>query len=220
MLIVWTGSILSDWHNAMNWNPQQEPTSTNTAAINTGTVRGPPIRSSLRSPSMAAQLSGPALVRANRVMNGNSGFLAASGSLTVESNGVVSLQTAGEKNLDWPDDHTGSVLWTGGTFKSGTTIRNSGPRGQSRFVADARRPRPSQWFPSTFESLTTAVCSARARLRDQHYSVCLSKTNSGWWRSRSGTLRFDRGAQLDGMFITASGAAVQFRPGKILRTGR
>ena len=114
--IVWNGSISTDWHNATNWIPQQVPTSTDTAVINSGIVQLTTNAQFLALTFNGGTLSGPVLVRSNRVMNWNSGFLAASGSLTVESNAVVNLQTGGEKTLDGPMTNSGAVLWTGGTF--------------------------------------------------------------------------------------------------------
>ena len=36
--LTWTGAISSDWNNRTNWNPQQVPTSSDTAVVNSGNV--------------------------------------------------------------------------------------------------------------------------------------------------------------------------------------
>src|SRR5262245_5837476 len=95
--ITWTGAVSSDWNNATNWSPQQVPTSTDTAVVNSGTVVVATNAQFLALTFNGGTLSGPVLVRSNCVMNWNDGVFSAGGSLTVQSNAVVNLQTGAAK---------------------------------------------------------------------------------------------------------------------------
>ena len=78
----------------------------------------------------------------------------------------------------------------------------------------------AQWFASTFEVfVNNGTFRKSAGTGAALFSVAL-QNQFGVVEVQSGTLRFDRGEQLDGMFITAAGAAVQFRPGELPSTRR
>jgi hypothetical protein len=100
--------VSSDWHNRTNWTPQVVPTGLDTAIINSGTVLLTTNSQFFALNFNGGTLTGPVLVRSNCVMNWNNGLLAVSGSLTVESNGVVNVQTASDKYLDGPLTNAGS----------------------------------------------------------------------------------------------------------------
>ncbi|HEX5222972.1 MAG TPA: immunoglobulin domain-containing protein, partial [Verrucomicrobiae bacterium] len=216
--IVWTGLVSTDWNNATNWNPQQVPTSTDTPVINSGTVVVAPNAQFLALTFNGGTLSGPVLVRSNRALNWNGGVLA-NGSLTVESNGVVNLQTSDAKYLDSPMTNSGAVLWTGGTFY----VRNNNSgilgrvvnRGLWQMQGDFTL---GQWFSSAFEVFVnngTFRKSAGAGVGSGNVAL---QNQFGVVEVQSGTWRFDRGQQLDGLFITEAGAVIQFYQGTFTYT--
>ena len=163
-------------------------------------------------------LGGPVLVRSNCVMNWNNGVLAG-GSLTVESNAVVNLQTSNTKHLDGPMTNSGSVLWTGGTFH----VRNNNSailgrvvnRGLWQMQGDLDL---AQWFGNALEVfVNNGTFRKSSGTGVGIFSVSL-QNEFGAVDIQSGTLRFDRGQQLDGLFITAAGAVIQFNSGTFTYT--
>jgi len=212
--ITWTGLVSSDWHNATNWNPQQVPTSVDTAVINSGTVQLTTNAQFFALIFNGGTLSGSVLVRSNRVMNWNSGALSASGSLTVESNAVVRLQTANIKDLNGPMTNSGTVLWTGGTF----TIRNNNSgnlgrvvnRGLWQMLGDLNL---AQAFGTGFEIFVNNGTFRKSSGTGIGIFGVVLQNQFGVVDVQSGVLRFDRGEQLDGMFITSAGAIIQFDGG-------
>ena len=212
--ITWNGSVSTDWHNPTNWTPQQVPTTTDIAIINSGTVVADTNAQFFALHLNGGSLSGSVVVRSNSVMNWNSGTLLASGSLTVETNGALHVQTGSTKYCEGALTNAGTVNWTGGLVY----IRNNNGSRKGHVV--------NQGLWEMHGNLT---------LEDWHGTGLEIFTNNGLFRKASGTgvgkfnvvldnllgtvevlsgtLRFESGVQLDGLFIAGSGAAMEFSGG-------
>jgi len=167
----------------------------------------------------SGSLFGSVTIASNAVLNWKDGLVGAGASLTVQSNGVANLLTSAPKYLDGPLTNSGTVLWTGGTFY----IRNNNAgnlgsvmnRGLWQMQGDLDL---NQWFATGFEIFSdrgtfrksggTGIGSISVTLQNQFGTV----------DAQSGTLRFDRGTQLDGLFITSLGAVIQFNTGTFTYT--
>jgi len=206
--------VSSDWNNATNWNPQVVPTSTDTAVINSGTVVLTTNSQFFALNFNGGTLSGTVLVRSNCFMNWNNGTLAANGSLTVESNGVVYLQTASAKYLDGPMTNSGAVLWTAGTF----TVRNNNGGSLGRVVNRGLWQMQgdldlNQWFTTGFELFVNSGTFRKSSGAGIGTFSLVLQNALGTVEVQSGTLRFDRGEVLDGMFLAGAGTVIQFNAG-------
>ena len=115
--------------------------------------------------------------------------------------------------------NSGSVLWTGGTFY--VRNNNSGKlgrvvnRGLWQMQGDLDL---AQWYGNALE-----VFVNNGNFRKSNgtgvgiFSVGL-QNQFGVVDVQSGTLRFDRGQQLDGLFITAASTVIQFNAGTFTYT--
>ena len=165
-------------------------------------------------------VGGSVTVASNAVLNWSSGFLTAGASLVVESNGVVNLLTAGEKYLDGPMTNSGSVLWTGGTFN----VRNNNAGylgsvvnlGLWQMQGDLAL---SQAFGSGLEVFVNSGTFRKSSGSGAGAFSAVLQNALGIVEVQSGTLRFDRGEQLDGLFVAAAGAVIQFAAGTSTYTG-
>jgi hypothetical protein len=213
--ITWTGAVSADWNNATNWTPQQVPTSMDAAVINSGTVQVTTNARFLALNLNGGTLAGALLVRSNSVLNWNSGVAIATGSsLTVQSNGLVNVQTGADKYLDGALTNRGTVIWTGGNFY----IRNNNAAQRGRAVNLGLWEMQGDltlgdWYNNGLETFSNGGIFRKASGAGiGTFNVVLDNA-LGTFEVVSGTLRFNRGQQLDGLFIAQSGAILQFNSG-------
>jgi len=147
-------------------------------------------------------------------MNWNGGTLLAGGSLTVESNGVVNLQTGADKYCDGAVTNHGTVNWTAGIFylrNNSTSLKGSVLNlGIWEMQGDLAL---NDWYNNGLEVFSnggifrktsgTGIGTFNAVLDNQYGTI----------EVQSGTLRFNRGPQLDGLFIAGAGVVIDFRGG-------
>jgi hypothetical protein len=212
--IVWTGLVSSDWNNPTNWTPQQVPTSSDVAVINSGTVTVATNAQFLALNLNDGSLTGPVVVGTGSILNWSKGFLLPSGSLTVQSNGVLNLQTGGAKYCDGSLTNHGTVNWTGGTFH----IRNNNAAQKGQVVnlglwemqGDLTL---ASWHNTGLELFHNGGIFRKASGSGRGIFNAVLDNEFGALEVLSGTLRFDQGVQLDGLFIVSSGAVMQWHRG-------
>ena len=213
--IVWTGAVSSDWNNRTNWNPQQVPTSSDTAVINSGTVTvasTPPFYALTLN---GGTLTGPIVVANNCVMNWNGGRLAQGSSLTVQANGVVNLASSTEKDLACRMTNFGQVMLSGSSFyllNDNSTYFGSvtnvgvwtlqGDVGVGAYFGNG-----SGFFGNSGilrKTLGTGISAMGA---------AVTNGPAGTVAVETGTLRFDGGLRLDGTCVAAAGTVMAFNAG-------
>lgn len=212
--IVWTGAISSDWNNRTNWNPQQVPTSTDTAIVNSGNVVLAPNSQFFALTFTGGTISGPVFVATNAIMNWSSGRLAPGSSLTIAGNALLNLISSGEKDLAGPMTNFGHVVYSGGTFSvmnDGSTYLGSITNlGYWEMQGDLPI---NQWFGNDFAIFGNAsVFRKTAGTAIAVISMPFINT-AGTLDVESGTLRFDHGERLDGTWIAGAGTAILFNSG-------
>src|SRR5262249_47480253 len=124
------------------------------------------------------------------------------------------LQTSDTKYLDGPMTNSGAVLWTGGTFH----VRNNNSSNLGRVVNRGLWQMQgdlnlAQWHATASEVFVNNGTFRKTSGAGIGYFSIGLQNQSGVVEVQSGILRFDRGEQLDGMFITAAGAVIQFNSG-------
>ena len=167
----------------------------------------------------SGSLSGSVTIASNAVLNWKDGVVGVGASLTVQSNGVANLLTSGTKNLDGPVTNFGTVLWTGGTFY----VRNNNSGSQGRAVNRGLWQMQgdldlAQWFATGLEIFNNSGTFRKSSGTGISYITVLFQNQLGNVDVQSGVLRFDRGTQLDGLFSTTFGTAIQFNTGTFTYT--
>ncbi len=216
--ITWTGAVSSDWNNRTNWNPQQVPTSADTAVINSGTVTvaaAPPF-SALTFNS--GTLTGPIVVGNSCVMNWNGGRLAQGSSLTVQASGAVNLAGSTEKDLACPMTNFGQVVLSGSAFY--ILNNNSAYQGwvtNAGLWAIQGDVNLASYYGNGYGLFANSgILRKTAGTGISAIGVSLTNGPAGTVDVQSGTLRCDGGAQLDGTFIAAASTVMAFNGGTFL----
>ena len=213
--ILWTGLASSDWNNRTNWNPQQVPTSSDTAVINSGNV-------TMASNAVFSVLSfnggfitGPVVVGTNSVMNWNGGRLAQGSSLTVLSNGLVNLAGSAQKDLGGPMTNFGRVVLSGSAFY---LLDNNNTWQGSVTNLGVWEIQGDFSIGNYFGNLATVFGNGGTLRKTTGagvgvVGVVLTNGASGTVQVDTGTLRFDDGGRLDGTFVAGAGTVVAFNGG-------
>ncbi len=216
--IVWTGAVSSDWNNRTNWNPQQVPTSADTAVINSGTVTvaaAPPFSALTFN---GGTLTGPIVVGDSCVMNWNGGRLAQGSSLTVQASGLVNLASSTQKELACPMTNFGQVVLSGSAFY--VLNNNSAYQGWVTNVglwAIQGDVNLGSYYGNGYGLFANSGILRKATgTGTSAIAVSLTNGPAGTVDVQSGTLRLDGGAQLGGTFITAAGTVLAFNAGTFL----
>jgi len=213
--ITWTGAASVYWTNSANWSPPQVPTSTDTAVINSGNVTVEADSDFGTLNFTGGFITGPVVVRTNRVMNWSGGRLNQGSSLTVLGNGLVNLSTSTQKDLGGPLTNYGRIVLSGAGFN---VLNNN-----------------SSW-QGAVTNLGTWEIQGDFNLQNYYGNVYTIFGNSGVLRKtagtgigvfgtvlmngpaaavdvQSGTLRFDGGGRLDGTLTAAAGTVIDFHNG-------
>ena len=210
---TWTGAVSSDWFGASNWSPNGVPgaldnvtianggaplvghnTSVNNATLTSGTIGG----SGTLTVTNTFTWSGGAVT--------NTLVIATNATLLINSGSGVSLPNATLVNQ-------GTVQWTGGGITGGPgTLITNGSGGL--------------WWLQTDNTLALGNTAAltnglfvnngtvrKTRTTGTTYFGSLNFTNNGEVDAQSGTIAFQSGGTLSGVYNTAAGATIQFGGG-------
>lgn len=213
--IVWTGAVSTDWNNRTNWNPQQVPTSADTAVVNSGNVVVATNAQFYALTFTGGNISGPVVVETNCLMNWSGGRLTSGSSLTIVSNALLNLTTATEKDLGGPMTNFGHVVWNEGSF----VVMNDG---SSYFGSISNASlwemqgdlTLGQWFNNnvaTFGNSGTFVKDAGTAIGV--LSLPFVNGSSGTVDVETTTLRFDQGLLMNGSLFAQTGAIMLFNAG-------
>src|SRR3954465_10243689 len=212
--ITWTGAVSTVWTNSANWSPAQVPTNTDTVIINSGSVTFATNSVFSVLNFNGGNLFGPILVASNATLTWNGGRMDIGSSLTVQSNAVVSLLTATEKDLGGPMTNFGQVNLSGNGFY---VINDAGSwRGSvtNTGLWDMQADVPiNSYFGganATFGNRGTFRKSAGSGTGVMGPSFF---NGQGICDCESGTLRFDNGGRIDGPFIAGAGDTIAFNGG-------
>jgi hypothetical protein len=162
---------------------------------------------------------GSLTVASNGVLNWKDGLVGAGAALTVQSNGVANLLTSAAKYLDGPLTNSGSVVWTGGAIY----VRNNNAGNLGRIVNRGFWQMEgdldlAQWFANGLEIFHNSGTFRKSSGTGMGSITVLFQNQLGTVDAQSGILRFDRGTQLDGLFLTAPGAVIRFNAGTFTYT--
>ena len=162
---------------------------------------------------------GATTVRSSGTLNWSGGRFAQGSSLLVQSNGVVNLLTSSEKDLGGLLSNFGQVVHTGGTL----SVMNDGAGWSGMVVNLGVWEMQGDVTVNTYFSSDYAVFGNGGRFRKTAGTgtgvISLPFNNTdGAVEVWSGTLRFDHGQQLDGLFTAQAGAAIAFNSGTFTYT--
>jgi hypothetical protein len=162
---------------------------------------------------------GPTLVESNATFNWLGGRFGTGSSLLVQSNAVVNILGAAEKQMGGPMTNFGSVLWSGGGF----TIMNESSsylgfvtnlgiwEMQGNLTMNQYWGNNNERFGNRGSFLKTLGTGTGV------ISVPISNP-AGFINVLSGTLRFDNGLNLDGQFTAGPATVMQFNAGTFIYT--
>ena len=216
--LLWTGAVSSDWNNKTNWNPQQVPTSIDTAVINSGNVVAAANSQFYALTFTGGNITGPVVVGTNCVMNWSGGHLAQGSSLTVLTNGLVNLTGSAEKDLAGPMTNFGQVVLSGTSFylqnDNNTYLGSVTNLGLWTLQGDLTLG--SYWGNGSGPFGNRGILRKTAGSGIGVVSVGVTNGPAGTVDVESGTLRFDGGMRLDGTFIAATGTVMAFYAGTFI----
>jgi len=157
---------------------------------------------------------GVTTVRSNATLNWYGGRFAQDSSLLVQSNALVNLLSTGEKDLGGPLSNYGRIVQSGGTF----SIMNDGATWTGTMVNLGIWEMQGDLTINSYFGTDYAVFGNGGRFRKTAGTgtgvISLPFYNTyGAVEVWSGTLRFDHGQQLDGLFTVEAGAAIAFNNG-------
>ena len=213
--IVWTGLVSSDWNTPGNWNPQQVPTSTDTAVINSGNVTFAANSVFFALTLNGGFISGPVMVGTNCLMYWNGGRLNPGSSLTVQSNALVYLASSTQKDLGGRMTNSGRVVLSGSAFY----ILNDNSSWQGSVTNLGIWEIQGDFSLGNYFGNAYAAFGNSGTLRKTTgtgvgvVGVVLTNGASGTVQVDNGTLRFDGGGRLDGTFVAGAGTVMAFNGG-------
>jgi hypothetical protein len=218
--IVWTGAVSSDWHNRTNWNPQQVPTSSDTALINAGSVVLDTNSQFLALTFNGGSLLGAINVASNSLFYWNGGKVGPGGSLTLASNSVAYLASATEKDLGGPMTNYGRVVLSGTLFyvvndnaSNKGTVTNLGIWEVQGDLA------LSQFYGNGFGGVgNSGTFRKTVGTGTSVIGVPFTNGPAGVVDVETGTMRFDSGMVLGGTFFAAAGTIMAFNSGTFVFT--
>jgi choice-of-anchor C domain-containing protein len=195
---TWTGSASTDWFNTNNWSPVGQPGSNDIINFNSGTIN----------------LSAPVTINAQ--FNWAGGTLTGN-PLTVTSSGALNISGSGTKDLENALTNAGTVTWTG---TGGLTVVNNG----SASYQGAIWNRTNGVFNiATDENINCYFCSSYELFNNQGTleksagtgttDIGILVTNVGTAEALEGTLNFNNGGSIGGVYTADSGAAINFTGG-------
>jgi hypothetical protein len=193
-ILTWNGSTSTDWNNATNWLPQQVPTSADHVIFNSGTLTAPTNGAFAIMDWKGGSVSGALTVASGAVLNlGGSGALNLYGALT--NAGTVVVTNTGNLRLWYsPPTYTGAIYnLAGGLFD----IQND------------------QFY--LYNTYGTEFFNNAGTLRKSAGSgttvIYPIMNNTGTVDAETGTLSFQGGGTIDGLFHAAAGATIAFNGG-------
>ena len=188
-------------------NYNQTLTFTNASAVNAGGILA---------------WGGGSLVGTNLTVNGQ--FLWNNGTvfnpLTIATNGVLNI-VGGPVSLAGPLTNAGTVNWTAGTFYLYSCSQNAGPivnlaGAQWNINCDqALNPYCATPAGAYFQNAGTVTKSGTTGIT----SIGVPFNNTGTLTASAGSLKFEGGGALGGVFSAAGGTAIQFDGGNFSSTG-
>ncbi len=193
---TWTGSASTDWFNPGNWSPVGPPGSNDTVTVNSGTVN----------------LSAPVLINAQ--FNWAGGTLAGN-ALTVAGGALLNLSGGTAKILEITLTNLGTVTWTG---SGAITLDNN-----NTSLSGAIWNLPGGVFNIATDENINCGCYGYEFLNNQgtlektagvgttYLSVVV--TNTGTVAVLEGTLNFNDGGSLGGVYTNLAGTAINFDTG-------
>ena len=174
-------------------------------------------------------LYGATAVRTNGTLNWWGGRFAQGSSLWVENGGLLNLLGAAEKDIGGPMNNYGRVVWSGGPIY----VLNDGSSWQGTVVNLGTWEMQGDLDLYQYWGNDYATFGNGGRFRKTAGTstgvIALPFYNSfGVVEVWSGTLRFDHGQQLDGLFNAEAGTAIQLNggtftytpPGRFLGSGQ
>jgi hypothetical protein len=213
--IIWTGAVSSDWNNRTNWNPQQVPTSTDTAVINSGNVTFATNGTFYALTFNGGNLSGPVVVGTNCILNWTGGRLTQGSSLTLLSNAVAYLTGSTEKDLAGSMTNFGQVVLSGTSFYllNDNNTYQGWVTNFGSWVLQGDVTLDSYWGPGYGLFGNSGILRKTAGSGAGVVSPAVHNGPTGIVDVENGTLRFEGGMWLDGTFVAASGTVMAFKSG-------
>ena len=216
--VTWNGSVSSDWHNPTNWTPRQVPAATNKVVIGSGTVAVTALSRYAVMSLYGATVTGPLVVRGGTVLYWQGNYsprtlLGQGSSVLVESNGLITL-SGDWMTLGGVMTNQGRVAQKGSYFR----VQNDNGNWRGRVVnqglwdmqADADTSQEWGNDYGVFENNGVFRKSAGGGTG----TLNLPFLNTyGTVEVLSGTLRFDHGLRLDGLFLAGPGGTIQLNAG-------
>jgi formylglycine-generating enzyme required for sulfatase activity len=200
-VLTWNGSISTDWNNPTNWTPEQVPTNTDHVIINSGSVTIP------ADGSFA-------------IMDWSGGVI--SGSLTVASNGVLNIDAASYVELEGALTNSGTIEWIGGIWY----IINDGisylgavynqPGGLVDEQGDLTMSLDNNNYPYGFMANAGTFRKSSGSGVTQ---IEAEFSNTGTVEADTGTISFQGGGAIGGIFNAESGASIGFASGNFTSAG-
>jgi|GEM_PF-477428 len=229
--ITWIGGTDSNWQNAANWTPAQVPTAADTVSIPTGTVHAPSDSrfgtlvvsggaklqtsntvSGTLVMTNAAQVSGPLVVAGGGVLVMGGGSV--SGWVRVEAGGTLeSVGIQHGKNLFGGLTNAGTIRQSGWGLQIGNGTTSVNEAGGTWEMTDDS-PVYHHYGTEIFRNEGLLVKSGGTGTS----GVSPTLTNLGIIEVRSGTLALYGGGQMDGTWVVAEGARVDFSAGNLSYT--
>ncbi|HEX3716951.1 MAG TPA: DUF642 domain-containing protein [Verrucomicrobiae bacterium] len=196
---TWTGSISSDWFNTNNWSPLGLPGSNDTVNFNSGAIN----------------LSAPVTINAQFNWAGG----AISGQpLTVTINGAINLSGTAGKTLQNTITNAGIITWTG---TGGLTVWNN----HSSYLGEIWNLPGATFNIATDENINCA-CFGGEFFNNQGTLeksagtgttyIGILFTNTGTVETLEGTLNFNEGGPIEGVYNAAAASSINFTSGNYI----
>ncbi len=190
--ITWNGSVSSSWNNPTNWTPQEVPTTNDHVIIASGSVTTASTNGAFAILDWSGgTITGPLTVISNAVLNLSWNVLTTwNGALT--NAGTVNVTAAGQLNM------------------SGGPINNL-PGGIIDFKANPNWTglSPIAFYNAGLVRKTAGTGSVQFGL----LGYPINFTNTGTVEADIGTITFNSGGPIDGIYQATNGATINFAGG-------
>ncbi len=193
---TWTGAASTDWFNTNNWSPTGLPGSNDTVNFNSGTIN----------------LSAPVTI--NGQFNWAGGTLMGD-PLTLTSNGTLNISGSAGKSLYNTLTNAGMVTWTG---TGAITVANN-----LSSTSGSIWNLPGALFDIATDENIYCYCSGYEFFNNQGTlektsgtgttTIYIAVTNTGTVQASAGTLNFNDGGSIGGVYTNVSGTAINFSGG-------